>query len=159
MLANTCSTDFLIQIEMRTEQRTVVSPLTQQRSYFLLCSTKLPRDLRQLFYLGSIDKKVTVKKCTLVGTMRKNKRELPNEILQREDLCATSILKTDDGITLTSYQCKTSKSALILSSLQEGVSIFCNHNKVAIDIEDNISKIFYRSCEQALALACFVQHS
>ena len=72
--------------------------------------------------------------------------------LQKQGLHESSVLKTDDGITLTSYQCKTSKSVLLLSSLHEDVQVhmnenpkkkpetvmFYNHNKVAIDVVDQM---------------------
>lgn len=84
--------------------------------------------------------------------MRKNRREVPPEILMKQGLHESSFLETDDGITLTTYQCKTSKSVLLLSSLHEDLQvpvnenpekkpetvIFYNQNKVAIDVVDQM---------------------
>ena len=100
----------------------------------------------------SLARKLLTKKCTLVGTVRRNRRELPPEILRKQDLHETTVLKTDDRMTLTSYQCKASRSVFILSSLHDDVSvqqnenqkkkpetvIFYNHNKVAIDVVDQM---------------------
>lgn len=97
-------------------------------------------------------RKLLVEKCSLLGTMRQNRRELPLEIRQKHDLFATTVLKTEDNITLTSYQCKKSRSVLLLNSLHNNVMIpseqnpkkkpdtilFYNKNKVAVDVIDQM---------------------
>ena len=51
------------------------------------------------------------KKCSLVGTLRKNRREVPEECKKEKDLHETEVFRYDGQTanTLTSYQCKAAK--------------------------------------------------
>ena len=80
--------------------------------------------------------------------MRHNRRQLPEEILRKQNLFATAVLKTEENTTLAFYQCKISRAVLLLSSHNDDVAIpheenpkrkpditqFYNKNKVAVDV-------------------------
>ena len=64
--------------------------------------------------------KLVHKKCSLVGTLRQNRREVAGECKKKKELHETEVFRYDDqtAITLTSYQCKAAKNVAFLSSLQ-----------------------------------------
>ena len=98
--------------------------------------------------------------CSLVGTIRLNRRELPNNL---RGICSqhdTTIVKLADAtvatVTITTYQCKKSKSVNVLSSLHPNVAIpsednpkkkseivlFYNKTKVGVDVLDQMSRCY-----------------
>ena len=73
-------------------------------------------------------------KCCLVGTIRLNCRELPQAANVKQQLHDTTLFKTttsSTSATLTCYQCKEAKSAMILSTL---------HPDVAVSLENSLKK-------------------
>ena len=56
--------------------------------------------------------KLAEKKCSLVGTLRQNRREVPEECKKKKELHETEVFRYDNqtAITLTSYQCKAAKT-------------------------------------------------
>lgn len=73
-------------------------------------------------YFTSLDlaNRLADKKCSIVGTLCQNRREVPDECKKTRTLHDTSILKckgkNNTTVTLTSYQCKKSKNVLLLST-------------------------------------------
>ena len=80
-------------------------------------------------YFTSLDLCLRLAKqgCSLVGTIRSNQREIPNNLKETCSLHDTTIVKLADAavatVTITKYQCKKSKSVNILSSLHPNVVI------------------------------------
>ncbi len=69
---------------------------------------------------------------TLVGTMRKNKREIPSEFLPRRDRPAKqSLFGFDESRTLVSYVPKKAKAVVLMSTM---------HHSNTIDSESNEEK-------------------
>jgi len=111
-------------------------------------------------YFTSVDLalRLAKQKCSLVGTIRQNRREIPNECKVSKQLHETTVMKHEGNtpMTLTSYQCKKSKCVLLLSTLHPDVQIpiegnhkkkpdtilFYNKNKVAVDVIDQMSRMY-----------------
>ena len=113
-------------------------------------------------YFTSLDLCLRLAKqgCSLVGTIRSNRREIPNNLQETCNLHDTTIVKLADAavatVTITKYQCKKSKSVNILSSLHPNVAIpsennpkkkpetvlFCNETKVGVDVLDQMSRCY-----------------
>ena len=70
--------------------------------------------------------------CSLIGTIRWNRKEIPNNPQETCSLHDTTIIKLTDAavatVTITKYQCKKSKSVNILSSLHPNVAISSENN-------------------------------
>lgn len=94
-------------------------------------------------------------KITLVGTLRKNKREIPNEFLPqtaKKREVNSSIFGFQNDLTLVSYKPKPNKIVLLLSSMHHDAAIdestqeakkpeiitFYNRNKGAVDTVDEM---------------------
>ena len=102
--------------------------------------------------------KLAEKKCSLVGTLRQNRREVPLECKKKKALHATEVFKCEDqtAITLTSYQCKATKNVAVLSSLHPDISVPTNENpkkkpdsvlyynktKVGVDVYDQMTRLY-----------------
>ena len=56
--------------------------------------------------------KLAEKKCSLVGTLRQNRREVLKECKKKKEMHETEVFRYDGqmAITLTSYQCKAAKT-------------------------------------------------
>ena len=98
--------------------------------------------------------------CSLVGTLRSNRREIPNNLKKTCSLHGTTTVKLADAavatVIITKYQCKKSKSVNVLSLLHPNVTIpsennpkhkpktvlFYNKNKVGIDVFDQMSRCY-----------------
>ena len=112
-------------------------------------------------YFTSLDLCLRLAKqgCSLVGTIRSNRREIPNSLQETCSLHDTSIVKLADSavatVTITKYQCKKSKSVNILSSLHPNVAIssennpkktrnstFYNETKMGVDVLDQMSRCY-----------------
>jgi len=102
----------------------------------------------------SLASKLKPKKTTLVGTIRRNKRELPKLARQAKDSMtrfSTILYKSNDFI-LTIYKAKPNKKVLILSSMHSSVEIeksdtripetirFYNSKKFGVDVTDQITR-------------------
>ncbi|KAM9342347.1 piggyBac transposable element-derived protein 4-like [Pholidichthys leucotaenia] len=70
----------------------------------------------------SLAKNLLKKNTSLVGTIDKNRRELPPSVLKREKLFLTKVLKHESA-SLTVYQGKLRKSVALLSTLHQTVAI------------------------------------
>ena len=58
-------------------------------------------------------------KCSMVGTFRQNRRELPEAAKKKQQHETSMFASTQTPtVTLTSYQCKKRKSVVIMSTLQ-----------------------------------------
>jgi len=96
-------------------------------------------------------------KCNLIGTIRQNRRPLPQAPKAKQQLHETTLFKTITpwtSVTLTSYQCKKAKSGIILSTLYPDVEVssendskkkpeivlFDNKNKAGVDVVDQMAK-------------------
>ena len=96
-------------------------------------------------------------KCSLVGTIRHNRREPPQTAKTKQQLHDTTLFKTttsSTSATLTCYQCKKAKSVMILSTLHPDVAVFSENNptnkpetvlfynktKVGVEVVDQMTK-------------------
>ena len=70
-------------------------------------------------------------KCSVVGTIRQNRRELPQAAKAKQQLHKTTNFKTttaSTSVTLTCYQCKKAKSVIVLSTLHPDAGISSENN-------------------------------
>ena len=93
------------------------------------------------------------KKTTLVGTIDKQKRELPPSVKQQAELFNTKVLKCGD-VTLTVYQGRPKKNVCILSTVHTGVGTFSgarakpesvmyyNNTKYGVDVLDQMARAY-----------------
>ena len=74
--------------------------------------------------------KLAQNNCSLVGTIRHNRKEISKILKTKRKLHGTVIVKSKEDIAeaVISYQCKKSKSANILSTLHPSVSISEENN-------------------------------
>ena len=74
--------------------------------------------------------KIVEKKCSLVGTLRQNKREVPEECKKKKEPYETKVFRYDGqtAVTFTSYQCKAAKNVAVLSSLHPDILVSSNKN-------------------------------
>ncbi|XP_044593669.1 piggyBac transposable element-derived protein 3-like [Cotesia glomerata] len=92
-------------------------------------------------------------KTTIVGTIRRNKRELPRELLEikNRNICSSKFVFTDNSV-LVSYIPKKSKNVLMYSTMHNSASIdnstgekakpeiitFYNKTKAGVDVVDQL---------------------
>ncbi|XP_073345276.1 uncharacterized protein [Pagrus major] len=93
------------------------------------------------------------KKTSLVGTMSKQKQELPPSVKQQAELFNTKVLKCGDA-TLTVYQGKPRKNVCILSTVHTGVGTFSgakakpesamyyNNTKYGVGVLDQMARAY-----------------
>ena len=69
-------------------------------------------------------------KCSIVGTVRQNRRELPQAAKRNQQQHETSLFTFTQTaiVTLTSYQCEKQKSVVIMSTLHPDVEISSHNN-------------------------------
>ena len=81
-------------------------------------------------YFTSLDLCLRLAKqgCSLVGTIRSNQREIPNNLQETCSLHNTTIVKLAVAVTIIMYQWKKSKSVNILSSLHPNIAIPSENN-------------------------------
>lgn len=106
------------------------------------------------FTSASLASKLLAKKTTLVGTIRRNKRELPKLARQAKDSMtrfSTILYKSNDFI-LSIYKAKPNKKVLILSSMHSSIEIeknntripetirFYNSTKFGVDVTDQMAR-------------------
>ena len=94
----------------------LMAPLFQQ-GYSITCDN--------YFTSLGLALKLAEKKCSFVGTLRQNRREVPEECKNKKELYETEVFRYDGqtAITLTSYQCKAAKNVAILSSLHPDILV------------------------------------
>ena len=107
-------------------------------------------------------KKLLEKKTSLVGTIRKSRRELCDSMTapQKRNVCGSQFFFNEDAKCLfVCYQPKTNKRASLLSSMHTNTKIcdgqkakpeiinFYNKNKVGVDVFDQMSRLY--SCHSA----------
>ena len=92
------------------------------------------------------------KNTTLVGTKKKNRREVPISLKNMHSTLYSSTIVEHDNITLTIYQAKRNKSVFLLSSLHSTVKTedsqkklpdsiaFYNATKYGVDIRDQMCR-------------------
>ena len=102
--------------------------------------------------------KLAEKKCSLVGTLRQNRRDVPEECKKKKELHETEVFRYEGqtAITLTSYQCKAAKNVAVLSSLHPDILLSRNENpkkkpdsvlyynktKVGVDVYDQMTRLY-----------------
>lgn len=102
-----------------------------------------------------LSQKLSAKKCSLVGTVRSNRREIPAVAKLKQNLHDTQVFSHASGASLTVYQCKRSKSVILLSTLHRDVQIdtstpkkkpetvlFYNKTKVGVDVVDQMVRMY-----------------
>ena len=95
------------------------------------------------------------KKTTILGAIRKQRREVPSTelIMKDKELYASEIFSSPSGCSLTIYKAKKKKVACILSSMHRNVNIdqyhmkklpetiqYYNKSKVSVDVLDQIAR-------------------
>ena len=93
---------------------------------------------------------------SIVGTMNRIRREIPNEIKTwKENLYSSMILKHDKSTTLTVYQGKKNKNVLLLSTVHQNVQIsdgrkklpesiqYYNETKCGVDVLDQMARSYF----------------
>lgn len=98
--------------------------------------------------------KLQEKKTSIVGTMNRIRREIPQEIKTcKAPLHSTKILR-NNNMTLTVYQGKVNKNVLLLSTVHKNVSIseegkklpesvkYYNETKYGVDIIDQMARLY-----------------
>lgn len=101
----------------------------------------------------SLAKDLRKKKTSLVGTLNRNRKEVPNSLKKSKDVRFSSAIYKHEDITLTSYQAKSNKNVLILSSMHPDVQIntttekkkpetvlFYNKTKCGVDTVDQMTR-------------------
>ncbi|XP_035225524.1 uncharacterized protein LOC118198042, partial [Stegodyphus dumicola] len=111
------------------------------------------------WYMGyELSQDLLKKKITIVGTMRKNKREMPPEFLAKKIEVYSSIFGFQKEATLVSYvpKKKKNKSVILLSTMHSGDQIdestgesktpeiitFYNMTKGAVDVVDEMAAAY-----------------
>ncbi|XP_071061469.1 piggyBac transposable element-derived protein 4-like [Pseudochaenichthys georgianus] len=96
-------------------------------------------------------KALLAKNTSLVGTIKRNKRELPPSVQGRSELFSTKVLKSEKMV-LSVYQCKPRRNVTILSTQHQHVAIsterkrkpetveYYNHSKVGVDVLDQMAR-------------------
>ena len=96
-------------------------------------------------------------KCNLAGTIHHNHRKLPQAAKAKQQLHDITLFKTttsSTSATLTCYQCKKSKSVMILSTLHAYVAVsseknpkkkpetvlFYNKTKAGVDVVEQMTR-------------------
>ncbi|KAL3062048.1 hypothetical protein OYC64_010047 [Pagothenia borchgrevinki] len=91
------------------------------------------------------------KNTSLVGTIKRNKRELPPSVQVTAELFSTTVLKSEK-VVLSVYQCKPRRNVTILSTQHQHVDIsterkktpetveYYNHSKVGVDVLDQMAR-------------------
>jgi hypothetical protein len=101
-------------------------------------------------------KELSEKGISSVGTIRTNRRELPdiNAIMKNNEIFSSKFVWFDNDISLTMYKCKRSKCVALLSSTHREYSIgigrkkkpntieFYNKNKCGVDNADQMLRLY-----------------
>ena len=103
----------------------VVTSLMQpifKRGYNVTCDN--------FFTSLDVAQRLAEQRCSIVGTVRQNRRELPQAAKTKQQQHETSLftLRQTATVTLTSYQCKKQKSVVIMSTLHPDVEIPSQNN-------------------------------
>ena len=88
-------------------------------------------------------------RTTYVGTVRKNKRDIPNEFTTKKRAAGSSIFGFNQYTTLVSYAPKKNKSVILLSTMHHDsevdkdtgkpdIIMFCNTTRGAVDTVDQL---------------------
>lgn len=95
---------------------------------------------------------LTEKKLTCIGTLRKNKREIPPEFLPQKNRAPNSTLfGYQQDMTLVSYVPKKNKAVLLISTLHDSGTIDEHSQKPDIVLEYNSTKIGVDTVDQMCA--------
>lgn len=98
-------------------------------------------------------------KTTYIGTVKKNKPELPSIIKSKGPLYSSNFYEEEKGVTLTIYQGRKDKNVALLSSFHEKIAVIqdkvnlpniiddYNKTKVGVDIVDNMTRICSVRCK------------
>ena len=114
----TRSSDMLVPTDVMLN----LMALLFQRGYNVTCDN----------YFTSLDLalKLIEEKCSLVGILHQNRREVPEESKKKKKLHENEVFRYDGqtAITLTSYQCKAAKNVAVLSSLHPDILVSSHEN-------------------------------
>lgn len=111
------------------------------------------------FTSSELTERLLNNRTTYVGTIRKNKRDIPNELFaSRSRTVESSIFCFDNQLTLVSYVPKRNKSVILLSSMHHSDEIqptnhnkpdiihFYNQTKSGVDNFDHLARVY--SCKR-----------
>jgi hypothetical protein len=101
----------------------------------------------------SLAKRLKKKNTSFVGTVRRHRKEIPNEVKKSKSRLYETVLLRNEETTLTVYQGKKNKNVLLLSTLHQNVNVdsqskkklpetveFYNKTKCGVDIVDQMSR-------------------
>lgn len=109
----------------------------------------------------SLAKALLTKGTSIVGTVRANRREIPQCCKSRENLFSSQeMVEEDSGALLTTYQCKRDKKVFILSTLHNSLRIdesenpkkkpntviYYNKTKYGVDVADQMARQYSVKC-------------
>ena len=95
-----------------------------------------------------------LRKTSIVGTLRQNRREIPQELRKNIEIYNTEFYKDNEGVFLTKYQGKEKKFVLLLSTLHDSSNIedtikkkpetiqFYNKTKCGVDVVDSMTRLY-----------------
>ena len=114
--------------------------------------------LRQLLYIFATSQKACKRKISVVGTMRKNRRELPREMTKAEkgSLHSSNFFWNNDSRSLfVKYYAKPKETVCLLSTMHQSPDVdqstqkekpkmilFHNKNKVGVDCFDLMARLY-----------------
>ncbi|GBM28779.1 hypothetical protein AVEN_177992-1 [Araneus ventricosus] len=100
----------------------------------------------------SLAKRLKTKNTSFVGTVRRHRKEIPNEVRKSKTQLYETVLLKSQETTLTVYQAKRNKNVLLLSTLHPNVNVdsqtkkklpetveFYNKTKCGVDIVDQMT--------------------
>ena len=126
------------------------------------CQKRIQCDNGQLFYSINLADKLKAKKTTLLGTVRKQRKEIPKveTMMKSKPLYSTVVYQSPFNATLTIYKAKKAKLVYLLSSTHKTVCInetykkklpetikYYNLSKVGVDVLDQMAR--YHTCKSA----------
>ena len=124
-------------------------------------------------FFTSVDlaKKFIEKSTTIIGTIRKNRRDIPNREAEfkKKELYSSEVLTNKKGCSLTIYKGKKSKNVYILSTIHQHVKVnmthpkrlpesvqYYNNTKYGVDVMDQMAR--HSTCKTGTRrwpVACF----
>ena len=111
-----------------------------------------------IFYIFAFCNRSNEKKTNIIGTIKRNKRELPSVVSSKQPLYENLVYEHDTGVLLNIYQAKSEKNVSLITSVHDSVFVepqddvlrkrkvnvvhHYNQKKVGVDIVDQMAKFY-----------------